>query len=70
MSLLGVSSKLSMDQYGHERSQDFFRGGEHFFKKFSINFLKNLAKIFKKFPKIFKKIFTKFFNKISQIFNS
>ena len=47
MSLLGVSSKLSMDQYGHERSQDFFRGGEHFFKKFSINFQK-YAKIFLK----------------------
>ena len=42
----------------HGRSQDFFRGGEHFFKKF-----------FKKFSKKFKKLSKKFKN-CSNIFKN
>ena len=55
----------------HGRSQDFFGGGEHFFKKcfkkFSKKFSQNIQKKFKNFSKILKK-FQKIFKKISKNF--
>ena len=56
----------------HGRSQDFFRGGEHFFKKIFKKFSKNIQKIFKKYsqkiPKKFKK-FHKILKNIQKNFN-
>ena len=56
----------------HGRSQDFFRGGEHFFKKIFKKFSKKIQKIFKKnstkIQKILKNI-QKNFLKISKKFS-
>ena len=53
----------------HGRSQDFFGGGEHFFKKFSKlfkKFLNNFVKIYKKVQKKFQKYFSKFQKKFQK----
>ena len=77
-SVLAFIEQKLLGSFDHGRSQDFFRGGEHFFKKFSKNFQKyakfiekfskNFVKIFKKFQKNFQKYstkFQKFFKKFS-----
>ena len=48
----------------HGRNHDFFRGGEHFFKKYSKNIQKNFQKISNRFQKNDKKIFLRKFLKM------
>ena len=55
----------------HGRSQDFFRGGEHFFKIFYKKYSKifeKFSKILKKFQKILKKFLKNFQKNFQQIF--
>ena len=78
---LELQNLISNGIYGykyHGSSQDFFRGGGHFakkfqknFKKYSKNVLKNFVKIYKKYPKNLKNIqkkFKKFSKKITKKF--